>query len=314
LDDIDSQLQTPNSITAPLHTRFAPTPSGFLHLGNAYNLVLTWLMARSQGGRILLRIDDLDRQRVRPEYIEDVFRSLEWLGLDYDQGPSGPDDFAANWSQRLRFPLYEQALQRLRQLPDCLFPCALSRRQVREMSQDGQYPPEGRLQQASFEQERVAWRLKTPAGQPIRIPDRGGEIEIDLYSQMRDFVVRKKDGSAAYQLASLVDDLHFGINTLVRGKDLLPSSAAQLLLAERLGEASFSKASFFHHPLILGEDDQKLSKSAGSTSLQAWQQAGKPAAELYQLLAQWLKLEPVGSPADLLGAWREGVKDGRSEG
>ena len=97
-----------------IRTRFAPTPSGYLHWGNALSFVITWLMARQHAGTVRLRIDDLDQSRVRPDFIEDIFRSLEWLGLDYDRGPSGPDDFARNESQVHRIDLYRELLAELR--------------------------------------------------------------------------------------------------------------------------------------------------------------------------------------------------------
>ena len=119
-----------------MKSRFAPTPSGYLHIGNGFNFVLTWLHARTRGGNILLRIDDLDKGRVRPEYVEDVFRTLDWLGLDWDEGPFGPSDLERKWSQHLRLDRYRSAIDELA-FREIAFACALSRVQI---IQSGGYP------------------------------------------------------------------------------------------------------------------------------------------------------------------------------
>lgn len=234
----------------PMVSRLAPTPSGYLHPGNGFSFVLTWLLVRRAGGRLLLRIDDLDNDRFRPDYLSDLFRALEWLGLDWDLGPSGPDDFMSHFSQRHRMPLYTGALEALAELGE-LFACDCSRKQVQLQSSDGQYFGRCRERRLSLELHEVSWRLKTPVPLVSASPETGRvprpdadlvvlhdemrpPVTVSLWKSMRDVVVRKRDGNPAYQLASVVDDLHFGVNWIVRGEDLAASSAFQCYLAERL--------------------------------------------------------------------------------
>ncbi len=246
-------------------SRIAPTPSGFLHLGNAFNFLLTWLICKKQKGKLLLRIDDLDQARVRPEYLEDIFRTIDWLGISIDEGPSGPEDHLSNYSQVYRFDLYEEAIQRIK---GHLFPCAYSRKQIQTASIDGQYPMAFREQATSWEDERVALRLRTPQSHIVSWTDQVmGEVEVSLFDSMRDFVVRKKDGVAAYQIASLIDDLQLGVNCICRGADLLHSTAAQLYLASLLQKEVFSQTQFYHHNLLTDDAGEKLSKSHASLSM-----------------------------------------------
>ncbi|HMX39723.1 MAG TPA: glutamate--tRNA ligase family protein [Saprospiraceae bacterium] len=259
--------------------RYAPTPSGYLHLGNAFNFWLSAQVARRYGGCILLRIDDLDAERKRPEYLADILDSLEWLGLEWHEGPGcsphfrqqhWPDpaarhaaflqDFEENWSQHRRTDLYAQVLGQLRQT-GLLYACRKSRRDLAPFG--GKYPPEFREQGLSLDDADVAWRVATPPDFPLP-----------------DFIVRRRDGLPAYQVASLADDLHFGITHIVRGADLLDSTAAQRWLAERLGLSAFLDIAFFHHPLLTDECGEKLSKSAGATSLRAMREAGRSAEGL----------------------------------
>lgn len=263
--------------------RLAPTPSGYLHAGNALNFILNWLAARLHpGARVLLRIDDLDADRKRPEYVQDIFDTLHWLGLDWDEGPRDVADFEQNWSQHLRLPLYRQALDNLR-ATGCLFACGKSRRDLEPYQ--GKYPPEFREQGLSLDAPDVAWRIRTPEG--FSLPD---------------FIVRRRDGLPAYQLASVVDDLHFGITHVIRGADLEDSTAAQLFLAECLGWPDFSRMAFLHHPLLKDEGGIKLSKSAGASALRHWREMGRTPAPVFKQAGAWLGLRPNGvwSALDLL--------------
>ena len=238
-------------------SRLAPTPSGFLHLGNAVNFVLTWLLTRRAvpgraGGTLHLRIDDLDRARLRPVYLDNIFRVIDWLGIDYDHGPSGPDDFLRHHSQLLHLPDYNRVLRRLAQRPGLLHASQRTRT-------GGPEAP------VALDTPGAAWRAQVPAGTEICFTDVWqGETVVLLGALMPDFVVRKKDGVAAYQVASVVDDLRIGSNLIVRGLDLLPSTAAQLWLAGQLSETAAFNASqvqVYHHPLLINEAGQKLSKS-----------------------------------------------------
>ncbi|WP_165370489.1 glutamate--tRNA ligase family protein [Hymenobacter persicinus] len=239
---------------APVVSRLAPTPSGFLHLGNAVNFVLTWLLTRRAQGTLHLRIDDLDRARLRPQYLENIFRTIDWLGLDYDHGPSGPDDFERNYSQLHRLPEYEAVLQKLTRVPNLLYASSRSRT---DSAVAAPVVP--------FNTPGAAWRAQVPVPTAIRFPDAWqGETAVRLDQLMPDFVVRKKDGVAAYQVASVVDDLRLGTTLIVRGLDLQASTAAQLWLARQLPTtAPFSavRIRFYHHGLLTDAEGLKLSKS-----------------------------------------------------
>lgn len=251
--------------------RLAPTPSGFLHAGNALNFVLTWLAARAHSGaRILLRIDDLDADRKRPEYVRDVFDTLDWLGLDWDEGPCDPGDFEQNWSQHRRLPRYVNTLNELR-AGGWLFACGKSRRELEPFQ--GKYPPEFRNQGLSLDLPDVAWRIRTPEGFPLP-----------------DFVVRRRDGIPAYQIGSLTDDQYFRITHIIRGADLLDSTQAQLFLAECLDWQAFAQIRFLHHPLLTDSNGEKLSKSAGATALQVRRSAGHSPASIFKETAALIGL------------------------
>lgn len=268
------------TLSAGSRLRFAPTPSGFLHVGNALNFVLNYLAARSTpGARILLRIDDLDAERKRPAYIEDIFESLNWLGLDYDEGPRSPEDFEINWSQWRRMDLYHQVLDELR-ARDLLFACRKSRQELAAFGD--LYPPALRNQGIDLDEADCCWRIKT-----------------DGALVMSDFVVQRRDGIPAYQVASLADDLHFGITHVVRGEDLSASTEAQFFLAQKLDYQFFSAVRFLHHPLIKDDSGMKLSKSAGATSLKAMRAAGEGPGAVFRIVAQMLGNAGVDTLVDL---------------
>jgi len=263
-------------------TRIAPTPSGFLHAGNAINFLLAARLAGATGATLLLRIDDLDAPRVRPEYVEDIFRSLEWLGIAWDEGPSGPEDLAANWSQRLRLPRYHTLLAALRE-KGVLYACDCSRSVLRQASLDGRYPGTCRDRGLPLDTPDRAWRLRVPDDAAIAIPPLiGSERMVRLADAMGDPVLRQRDGMPAYQIASLADDVDHGITFIVRGEDLLISSACQLHLASLPGLEGFLRTRFLHHPLLLGEDGHKLSKSDGASSLKAMREAGRSPDALHR--------------------------------
>lgn len=266
----------------PITGRLAPTPSGYLHLGNAVNFVLTWLLVRQAGGTLHLRIDDLDRARLRHAYLDNIFKVIDWLKIDYDYGPGGPDDFLCHHSQLLHLPVYNRALRRLAHQPGLLYGSPRSRK------------GEAASLAVPLATAGVAWRARVPAGASSGWVDRGqGTVQVPLAAEMPDFVVRKKDGVAAYQLASVVDDLRLGTTLIVRGHDLLPSTAAQLWLAAQvsdLQEFNQNKVQFIHHNLLTDTAGQKLSKStqaAGETGI-----LGHPAgpAVVYQAVARLLSL------------------------
>lgn len=271
-----------------LRTRLAPTPSGFLHAGNGLNFALAWLLARSQGGLVRLRIDDLDAPRVRPAYIEDIFRCLEWLGLDYDEGPAGPDEQAAVYSQRHRLPRYRAGLDSLL-ARGALFACDCARSRLPA----GQ-PYDGHCRQRGLAPgPGKALRLLTPAGAEACWQERGQPRCLAVGRLLPDFAVWRKDDLPAYQLASLLDDLDQDVNLIVRGEDLAPSTAAQVFLARAAGWEAFGQAHFWHHPLLLDSQGRKLSKSDGAEALRSWR-SGSP-ARFWRLFARWQGLPALDS-------------------
>jgi glutamyl-tRNA synthetase len=294
--------------------RLAPTPSGYLHLGNGLAFIFTWLLVRRAGGRLLLRIDDLDAARARPEYVAAIFEDLAWLGLDYDLGPTGPDDFFARWSQTHRLDLYHQALGQLAEftLPDgapLMYACARSRAQLQ--ATPGPAPLAQRQVAARLAAVADgAWRIHTPPGTQVALQPYwlspaapGPPLAVDLATALPDFVVRRRDGLPAYQLSTVVDDAHFGVNYVVRGQDLLPSTAAQGYLAGWLPSSPLAGVRFYHHPLVQNHQGLKLSKSAGANSLRQLRLARSGSAWLYQRLAQTLQVpqpQEVATVVDLL--------------
>ena len=273
----------------PVVSRLAPTPSGYLHLGNAVNFVLTWLLTRQAGGKLHLRIDDLDRARLRPAYLDNIFRVIDWLGVDYDHGPTGPDDFLRHHSQLLHLPAYNAVLRRLALLGTTQQPgLVLASTRSRTAAADASVP---------LETPGAAWHAHVPAGTSIVFADAWqGATQVPLGALMPHFVIRKKDRVAAYQVASVVDDLRLGTTLIVRGLDLQPSTAAQLWLAGQLSEtAAFSagRIQFYHHPLFTNAAGQKLSKSqqqpldAGILN----QAEGKQA--VFRAVAELLQLPPA---------------------
>lgn len=271
---------------ANCRVRLAPTPSGYLHTGNALNFILNWLVARYHGGKVLLRIDDLDAARKRPEYVADIRDSLIWLGLDWDEGPGlgqmeFTEDFEQYWSQYRRMALYINMLECLRATGK-LFACTKSRNELAPFPEG--YPDEFMDQNLSLESSEVSWRIQTSG----------------ITGSLKHFIVRRRDGIPAYQVASVADDLFFRITHVIRGEDLRESTQAQQFLAEVLKENNFLKINFLHHPLIQDSAGRKLSKSAGDASLQSMQIAGMTPGHIYLQVAQWLGLPPARSAQELL--------------
>jgi glutamyl/glutaminyl-tRNA synthetase len=248
-----------NSIPIFKRTRIAPTPSGFLHAGNLASFLLTRTLATKTGARLFLRIDDLDRLRMKYEYLQNIFDSLNFMGIEWDEGPGDAKSFEKEYSQIHRMPVYRNALDELRRF-NKVFACTCSRTSVGGSCQC-------REKNIPLDEKEVAWRLDTSGDRLLTINVFGGSaVQARLPYSMRDFVVRKKDGFPSYQLVSLIDDLHFEVDLIVRGEDLWESTLAQLYLAESLGKFSFKNTVFLHHKLIIGNNGQKLSKSAGNSA------------------------------------------------
>ncbi len=277
--------------------RFAPSPTGRLHLGNAWAALLGWLWARSQGGEFLLRIEDLDAARSRPELGEALLSDLAWLGLGFDGAPL---------FQTRRLGLYRAALDRLRQTGR-VYPCFCSRSEIARAvsaphgpADDGpRYP--GTCLALSLDQitERArtrppAWRFRPREG-PTEVHDLlHGTFVQDVAREVGDFVVLRNDGVPSYQLAVVVDDADTGITHVLRGDDLLGSTPRQIQLCEAL---ELPVPSYAHVPLLLGPDGKRLAKRAGTPSLAELRERAIPHERLLGLLAGWAGLGdggPVG--------------------
>lgn len=255
--------------------RFAPSPSGRIHLGNILCCLLAWLSARQKGGRVILRIEDLDIARCPRRYGEQMCRDIQWLGLDWDEGPviGGP---SGPYEQSRRTALYQAALRRL-EAQGLVYPCFCTRAELHAASaphrEDGQvvYPGTCRGLTAEQAAERArrtgrapALRLQVPEEEIAFTDGHMGEYREWLPADCGDFLLRRSDGIFAYQLAVVVDDAAMGVTEVVRGADLLASTPRQLLLYRLLG---LEAPAFYHFPLLLGSDGQRLSKRNADAGL-----------------------------------------------
>lgn len=271
-------------------TRLAPTPSGYLHLGNLFSFSLTAALAAKSGAKILLRIDDLDQDRVRPEYVEDIFETLSFMNIAWHEGPDSYESYLNNYSQLGRQQLYNKALNYLKE-NNMVYACSCSRNQVHQNGFQGSYPGTCRLKGISLDEKDVCWRLITDGQVDLKIKDlKEGGVTTKLPATMFDFIVKKKDSCAAYQLSSLIDDWHFGVDFIVRGEDLWPSTLAQTYLAGVLNQTSFLNTVFYHHPLVKNAEGVKLSKSAGDTSVKALRAQFKNPIDIYRLIGRAARL------------------------
>jgi glutamyl-tRNA synthetase/glutamyl-Q tRNA(Asp) synthetase len=263
-------------------TRFAPAPTGFLHLGHVLNAIHVWGLARSRGGRVLLRIEDHDRQRSRPEFERAILDDLDWLGFVPDE-PS-TDAFRAGpcrGRQRDRHDIYETALSRLRDM-GLVYACECSRKDMNAAGETAtgdelRYP--GTCASKNL-QERPGLGLRVRLEPSIeRFTDlRHGPQEQSPAEQCGDLLVRDREGNWTYQFAVAVDDFDQDVDFVVRGDDLLASTGRQLQLARLLGRAS--PPQFVHHALIMKTAGQKLSKSDGHSGVRDLRTKGWTAADV----------------------------------
>jgi glutamyl-tRNA synthetase len=262
--------------------RYAPSPTGALHLGNLRTALLAWLFARCSGGRFVLRIEDLDRPRVRPGASDELLADLRWLGLDWDEGPDvgGP---VAPYLQSGRAGYYEHALRQLSEA-GLVYPCYCSRADIARIAsaphgnEGPRYPGTCRgLSQAQRRQREAAgcrpcMRLRVPDERVVGFADLlVGQSSQQVQQAVGDFILRRADGIVAYQFAVVVDDGLMGINQVVRGCDLLSSTARQILLFEAL---AFPVPVFAHVPLYLDSAGRRLAKRGRSAGLQPLRAGG----------------------------------------
>lgn len=297
-----------SSSQSPLVGRLAPSPTGYLHLGNARSFLLAWLQMRALGGRVLLRIEDLDQARAAPGASETIVRDLKWLGLDWD------NDLTPEFIQSHRAESYGAALSGLRER-GLLYECFCSRKELREIASaphgptGGAYPGTCRAltpeeADARRQGKEPALRLRVEPGTTVQFQDLvHGPQQERVDEAAGDFVVARADGVPSYQLAVVVDDLAMGITHVLRGDDLLHSTARQILLFRTFGA---EPPVYAHVPLILGPDGQRLAKRHGSVSLAELRESGRDARELVGWLAWSCGLLPEPAPrhpSDLVGGF-----------
>jgi len=267
----------------PFVTRFAPAPTGHLHLGHLVSAIYVWGLARAVGGKVLLRIEDHDRGRSRPEFERAILEDLEWLGLLPDAPPpsdfSGPSDYRQSDCQRI----YEAALALLAR-EHHVYGCRCTRKDIAEAAPAGEgeessYP--GTCRNAGIPPgPGIGTRLAWPSGlAPELFKDALlGEQSQEPADQCGDLLLRDRMGNWTYQFAAAVDDLRMAVTVVIRGTDLLPSTGRQIRLARLLGRED--PPVFVHHPLIRRSDGRKLSKASRDTGLRDLRSAGRSAGEL----------------------------------
>lgn len=283
--------------------RFAPSPSGRMHLGNLLCALLAWLSAKHAGGRVILRIEDLDVNRCPRRHARQLERDLLWLGLPWDQGGSGGGP-SAPYYQSLRTALYQAALEKL-EAQGLVYPCFCTRSQLHAASaphrEDGQAVYPGTCYRLSPEEAvRRARERGTPPALRLHVPEKTisftdghlGPYSENLSRDCGDFLLRRSDGMFAYQLAVVVDDDAMGVTEVVRGADLLSSTPRQLLLYRLLG---LSAPRFYHLPLLLAPDGRRLSKRDRDVGLEELECRYAP-EEIVGKLAFLAGLNPSGAP------------------
>jgi glutamyl-tRNA synthetase len=275
-----------------MRSRFAPSPTGDLHLGGAYIALAAFL--RAGAGPFVMRVEDLDPPRVVPGATERILDDLRWLGLTWDE----------QYAQSERASIYDEAIERL---GDLVYPCTCTRAEIARAAsaphagEEGpRYPGTCRDPRNRRSDRPAALRLRVPSGAVTFHDELHGAITEDVEQTVGDFVLRRADGVASYQLAVIVDDLAMRIDEVVRGDDLLPSTARQVLLARLLGG---SAPRFLHLPLVLGPDGERLAKRhqsrfVGST-VRELRERGVTAGEILGALGHALSLIERDEPTDL---------------
>lgn len=279
--------------------RLAPSPTGYLHLGHARTFWIAQARARERGGTLVLRNEDLDTARCRPEFVAAMFEDLRWFGFAWQEGPDRGGPFAP-YAQSARRVAHLEVLRRLL-AGGWIYPCVCSRQDVLRAlgaphagEDEPVYPGTCRPAAADEEERaawrglppfgeardarRVNWRFRAPAGEVVEFVDGAcGAQRFEAGMDFGDFVVWRHDGVPAYQLAVVADDAAMGITEVVRGADLLRSTARQLLLYRALG---WSAPAFYHCPLMNDEQGARLAKRHEALSLRRLREAGRRPEEL----------------------------------
>lgn len=299
--------------------RLAPSPTGAQHLGNARTFLIAWLAARSLHGKLILRIEDIDSPRIKPWAVSQAIEDLHWLGLDWDEGPNSDDVHApgphAPYVQTLRLERYREGLKLLA-AANQIYPCTCSRGDIEQAASAPQsmgqgeglegpvYPGTCAARNASdveqLNAENYAWRFRCYRGERHWRDHFCGPQTLDVAKQLGDFVVGKKDGWPAYQLAVVMDDHDMGVTMVVRGDDLIPSTYRQQMLYEFFG---WRPPQFWHVPLVVGSDGKRLAKRHGDTRLSTYRERGVSPQDIIGWLALscgWIERFRPCSPQELL--------------
>jgi glutamyl-tRNA synthetase len=284
--------------------RIAPSPTGLLHLGHALTFWTAFSRARAAGGAVILREDDLDAARCTEAFALDARRDMRWFGLSWDEGPDVGGPFGP-YRQSQRRATYEDAFEHLKATGH-LYPCTCSRKDVVAAAaaphagdEGAPYPGTCRSGGVRPVEVRHCWRFRVPDGRTIRWRDLGaGDKAFEAGLDFGDFVVRRHDGTPSYQLACVVDDHCMSVTEVVRGGDLLLSTARQLLIFEALG---WKAPDFFHTELVCDQAGRRLAKRHDALSLAKLRRHGWTPEQLRATPAQEVMAATEGSPAPYPG-------------
>ena len=278
----------------PSRTRLAPSPTGALHLGNARTFLVNWALARQRGWQIVLRIEDLDGPRIKAGAAEEAIDILAWIGVNWDQGP---------YYQRHDLQSYHLALSELAEKGE-IYCCRCTRRQIEATSLSApqgdvhelRYPGTCRpskptpVAPPALTKDDVAWRIRVNSGMTSFVDEFATPQQHDVQNTVGDFLVRTKGGLPSYQLAVVVDDARQGVDQVVRGDDLLRSTARQIFLYQRLGLGP--PPIYTHLPLVFGADGKRLAKRHGDSRLSHYRCQDVSSERILGLLAEWCGLGP----------------------
>lgn len=290
--------QGSESAPIPVITRFAPSPTGLLHIGGVRTALFSWLYARRHGGRFLLRIEDTDRERSTPEAVRVILDGMQWLGLDWDGAPV---------CQTARFPRYREIIDRLL-AKGRAYRCACSRERLAALRaaalRQGLKPRyDGLCRARDVASEGAVVRFKTPPDGHVSVPDQvQGEVSF-ANRELDDLIIARADGSPTYNLTVVVDDMDMAVSHVIRGDDHLNNTPRQINIFRALGAPA---PRYAHIPMILGEDGRKLSKREGAASVLQYRDAGfLPAALLnYLVRLGWARGDQeVFSVAEMIAAF-----------
>ena len=305
------------TVHTPVRGRLAPSPTGALHVGNARSFLIAWLSIRSRKGTLLLRMEDLDHPKVKPQSAAQALDDLRWLGLDWDEGPDIGGAFSP-YVQSARTDRYAAALAQL-QAAGLVYPCVCSRKDV-ESAQSAPHAGEDGLAYDGVCRGRFAtyagaaatlppgrlpaWRFRAAAGETVFADGFNGVQREKVADATGDFVIARHPQGAGYMLAVVVDDAAMGVTEVLRGDDLLPATHRQLLLYRALGLAP---PRFVHVPLVVSTDGRRLAKRHGDTRIASLRQQGMRPSQVVGLLAEWCGWAAPGEevmPAELLPRFR----------